>query len=277
VSNRVVPRIEKTCGLTGAEQKCLLRVDESRALMAAVIAAIAVFLLASAARGGDPEAIRTEMREAIAQYNMGYFKDALTRFESIYRRSGDARALFNIAQCHRKLGEPGEAAQNYRSFLRLNPDSPNAPMARELLAQADAAQQKEQRKEQQQTRTTPAERVTPKVSPPEAPSKPTGSSSLLPKATASAGARLQGHASLGGIGPAATHKVVVSNDGTTPWTKCDIRLPTNKHFVLDELDAGDSESIMMLRFKQDGSELDKPVDSITVKCDQGEAHFTFGK
>jgi tetratricopeptide (TPR) repeat protein len=244
----------------------------TRDLMAALIAAIAVFLLASAARGGDPEALRTEMREAIAQYNMGYFKDALTRFESIYRRSGDARALFNIAQCHRKLGEPREAALNFRSFLRLNPDSPNAPMARELLAQADAALQKEQ-----QTRTTPAERATPKVSPPGAASKPTGSSPSRPETPASAGGRLQGHASLAGIGPAATHKVVVSNDGTTPWTQCDIRLPTNKHFVLDELEAGDSESIMLLRFKQDGSEFDKPVDSITVKCEQGEARFTFGK
>jgi hypothetical protein len=240
----------------------------TRDLMAA---AIAVFLLASAARGGDPEALRTEMREAVAQYNMGYFKDALTRFESIYRRSGDARALFNIAQCHRKLGEPREAAQNYRSFLRLNPNSPNAPMARELLAQADAAQQKEQ------TRTTPAERATPKGSPPGAASKAAGSSPSLPETAAAAGGRLQGHASLAGIGPAATHKVVVSNDGTTPWTQCDIRLPTNKHFVLDELEAGDSESIMLLRFKQDGSEFDKPVDSIAVKCDQGEARFTFGK
>jgi len=244
--------------------------------MAAVIAAIAVSLLASAARGDDAEALRTEMREAIAQYNMGYFKDALTRFESIYRRSGDARALFNIAQCHRKLGEPREAALNYRSFLRLNPDSPNAPMARELLAQADAAQQKEQQKEQQ-SRTTPAERATPKVSPPEAASKPTGSSPSPPNTAAPAGGRLKGHASLGGIGPAATHKVVVSNDGTTPWTQCDIRLPTNKRFVLDELDAGDSESIMLLRFKQDGPEFDKPVDSVAVKCDQGEARFTFGK
>jgi tetratricopeptide (TPR) repeat protein len=240
--------------------------------MAAVIAAIAMSLLASAARGGDAEALRAEMREATAQYNLGYFKDALTRFESIYRRFGDPRALFNAAQCHRKLGELREAAQNYRSFLRLNPDGPNAPMARELLAQADAALRKKQ-----QTRPTPAERATPKVPPPDPASDTAGPSPSPSNRADPAGAPLQGHASLKGIGPSATHKVVVSNDGTTPWTQCDIRFPTNKHFVLKDLDAGESESIMLMRFKQDGPELDRPAESIAVKCDQGEGHFTFGK
>jgi Tetratricopeptide repeat len=42
--------------------------------------------------------------------------------------------LFNIAQCHRQLGNKQEAIKFYRSYLRKVPDAPNAEEVRKLIA-----------------------------------------------------------------------------------------------------------------------------------------------
>jgi hypothetical protein len=95
-----------------------------------------------------------------------------------------------------------------------------------------------------------------------------------PKAEpAPAGNALKGRASFIGIGPAK--RITISNDGSTLWTKCDLRLPNNKHYVLDVLRPGDHESIVYPRFKQDGTELDRPLDWILVKCEEGQSRFSF--
>jgi len=222
---------------------------------------------AQAVRADDAETLRAQARDATAEYNMGQFKEALARFQTIYKASGKNALLFNIAQCQRQMGKLKDAAFSYRRFIELEPDNPNVPVARDVLASVEESLQKGT---QAQTRP-PKDLVAP-----DAQAKPTGSLSSAPRKPASAGAELKGHASYHGFGPTATHKVVINNDGPTLWTECDIRLPTNKHFVLKELAAGESESIMMMRFAQDGAELDRPLDSVDVKCEQGEAHLKFG-
>jgi tetratricopeptide (TPR) repeat protein len=222
---------------------------------------------AQALRADEAETLRAQARDATAEYNMGHFKEALARFQAIYKGSGKNALLFNIAQCQRQMGNLKDAAFSYRRFIELDPDNPNVPVARDVLASVEESLQKGT---QAQTRP-PKDLVAP-----DAQAKPTGSSSSAPKKSASAGAQLNGRASYHGFGPTATHKVVINNDSATPWTECDIRLPTNKHFVLKELAPGESESIMMMRFAQDGAELDRPLDSVDLKCAQGEAHFKFG-
>lgn len=222
---------------------------------------------AQAVRADDAETLRAQARDATAEYNMGHFKEALARFQTIYKASGKNALLFNIAQCQRQMGNLKDAAFSYRRFIELEPDNPNVAVARDVLASVEESLQKGK---QAQTRP-PKDLVAP-----EGQARPTGSSSSAPRKAASAGPQLQGHASYHGFGPTATHKVVINNDGPTLWTECDVRLPTNKHFVLKELAAGESESIMMMRFAQDGAELDRPLDSVDVKCEQGEAHLKFG-
>jgi len=39
----------------------------------------------------------------------------------------DPAYLFNIAQCHRKMGHDKEAADFYKSYLRAAPNAPNRP------------------------------------------------------------------------------------------------------------------------------------------------------
>ncbi|MFT3840067.1 MAG: hypothetical protein QM723_23975 [Myxococcaceae bacterium] len=86
-------------------------------------------------------------------------------------------------------------------------------------------------------------------------------------------AGLVGHATIMGFGPAK--RITVVNDSKTNWTKCDLRLPNNKRYQLAKLNAGDQEAISLPNFHQDGTEFDKPLDSLSVTCAEGAAKFNF--
>jgi hypothetical protein len=84
-------------------------------------------------------------------------------------------------------------------------------------------------------------------------------------------AGLKGSAKIIGFGPA--RQITVNNNGTTNWSNCELRLPTNKRFKVAALKAGDHESVVLPKFEQDGVEHDKPLDVLMVKCDQGSGSF----
>ena len=78
--------------------------------------------------------------EAQAEFYLGHFKKALELYEKVYKLKQVPSLLFNIAQCHRKLGEFAEAGNTYRSFLvHATPGSAEALNAQELLEQVEAA------------------------------------------------------------------------------------------------------------------------------------------
>jgi hypothetical protein len=83
---------------------------------------------------------------------------------------------------------------------------------------------------------------------------------------------LEGSAKIIGFGPA--RQITVNNDSDTNWTECELRLPTNKRYMLKFLKARDHESVVLPKFNQDGVELDKPLDQLTVKCEQGSGTFS---
>ncbi|HUJ28637.1 MAG TPA: tetratricopeptide repeat protein [Myxococcales bacterium] len=93
--------------------------------------------LPQAARADEDESLRSRVRDANAQFNMGNYKEALAQFQAIYRASGKHALLYNIAQCYRQLGDLKMAAVNYRSFIRLDPDNAGVPVAKELLAKVE--------------------------------------------------------------------------------------------------------------------------------------------
>jgi tetratricopeptide (TPR) repeat protein len=82
--------------------------------------ALAVAAPARAAGGasGTEAARLREAREhyeqAVAHYNLDEFAPALAEFREAYRLKPDPSFLFNIAQCHRKLGETDAALDFYR-------------------------------------------------------------------------------------------------------------------------------------------------------------------
>jgi tetratricopeptide (TPR) repeat protein len=79
-------------------------------------------------------------------YDAGEFTSAIEQFQHAYAATHDPTLVYNIAQCHRKLGQCSLALENYQAFLRLSPESPLAPQAekqagalRELCPEANVA------------------------------------------------------------------------------------------------------------------------------------------
>jgi hypothetical protein len=57
-------------------------------------------------------------------YQVGEYARALAEFKAGHIEDPDPSFLYNIAQCHRQLGQSHEAVVIYRRFLSLSPDSP---------------------------------------------------------------------------------------------------------------------------------------------------------
>lgn len=109
--------------------------------MRCTICAAAV-LICMAAQAEEPALDRARALAAEAQtaYDLGHYDAALKRYEELYQIKAVAGVLFNVAQCHRKLGQLKEAADLYRSFLvHADPQSGEAAKAQELLVQVESA------------------------------------------------------------------------------------------------------------------------------------------
>src|SRR5262245_48039524 len=58
-------------------------------------------------------------------YDLAEYEGALAEFKEAYRAVGDPAFLFNIAQCHRKLGDAQDAITFYKTYLRRAPNAAN--------------------------------------------------------------------------------------------------------------------------------------------------------
>jgi len=79
---------------------------------------------AKATRNPTVEA-KSHAQRGTSMYNLGRFPEALAEYEAAYLAVQDPPFLFNIAQCHRKMGKNKEALESYRAYLRVAPDAPN--------------------------------------------------------------------------------------------------------------------------------------------------------
>ncbi|MBZ4415481.1 tol-pal system YbgF family protein [Myxococcus sp. RHSTA-1-4] len=107
-----------------------------------VLAVLGALLLAPpAVRAEGPDA-ETQAREHFAEGNLAYdvgdFDKALTSFSEAYRLKPLPGFLFNMAQCHRQLGQFSRAAFFYRRYLSLLPDESQAPAVRGLVQEMEA-------------------------------------------------------------------------------------------------------------------------------------------
>jgi tetratricopeptide (TPR) repeat protein len=94
---------------------------------------------------------KAQAREKFTQGNEAYargeFRQALTAFDAAYKLAPLPGFLFNVAQCHRQLGDYELAAFFYRSFLSLSEKEPaNAGMVKELIAEMDTRVRQESAK-----------------------------------------------------------------------------------------------------------------------------------
>jgi tetratricopeptide (TPR) repeat protein len=106
------------------------------------VALVAAFL--SAAGPGRAADARTEKaREHYLQgdafYKLDRYPQALAEYEQAYLAKPDASFLYNIAQCHRLMGNRAEALRFYRRFLKDAPHAPNREVADKHIKDLEAA------------------------------------------------------------------------------------------------------------------------------------------
>ena len=80
----------------------------------------------------DPrlDAARAHSQEGDAYYKLEKYANAITEYEQAYLAKPDPSFLYNIAQCHRLMGQRRpEAIKFYRRFLKDAPNAPNRAVA----------------------------------------------------------------------------------------------------------------------------------------------------
>jgi tetratricopeptide (TPR) repeat protein len=90
----------------------------------AVVLSIAS-LSSMAFAGNDAQAAKGRYESGVRHFDLSEYESALVDFKEAYRNKPDPVLLYNIAQCHRRLGHTEEAITFYRSYLRRAPDAKN--------------------------------------------------------------------------------------------------------------------------------------------------------
>src|SRR5262245_37079958 len=108
--------------------------------------AVMVVLLAIPARADTPtQEARALVEAADRDYKLARFDQALAQYSKAYEKFPAAALLFNIAQCHRNLGQYDKAVFFYEGFLReARKDDPNRAVVEDLLRESRDALAKQQ-------------------------------------------------------------------------------------------------------------------------------------
>jgi tetratricopeptide (TPR) repeat protein len=73
----------------------------------------------------DAPAAKARYEAGVRHFDLSEYEAALVDFKEAYRNKPDPALLYNIAQCHRRLGHTEEAITFYRSYLRRASDAKN--------------------------------------------------------------------------------------------------------------------------------------------------------
>jgi tetratricopeptide (TPR) repeat protein len=96
-------------------------------------------LLVAATYADEVGDARASYTEGSRLYAMGDYQGALSAFKRSYLVSAAPDLLYNMAQCHRALGEHREALRLYQNYLELVPGSADRAEVERLLAEERAA------------------------------------------------------------------------------------------------------------------------------------------
>lgn len=94
-----------------------------------------------AANAGKTDADKAHAREAFRRalhaYDFGEYAKALDAFKEAYNAYEDPGFLFNIAQCHRQLGQNDDAIRFYSTYLSKVPQAPNQREVRAMIVKLE--------------------------------------------------------------------------------------------------------------------------------------------
>lgn len=110
------------------------RLHEMCLLRWLTLALVLVAGLSGAARADSRDKARESFRKATKLYDFGEYAKALQAFKDVYEQVEDPALLYNIAQCHRRLGNTREAIDVYQSYLRRAENPPNRAEVRAMIA-----------------------------------------------------------------------------------------------------------------------------------------------
>jgi len=86
--------------------------------------------------------------EGNQHFNLNEYAQALDLYKRAYRIKPLPAFLFNMAQCHRKLGHFQDAVNSYQAYLTGVPDAPNKDMVDSLITESKAGLAEQQKREQ---------------------------------------------------------------------------------------------------------------------------------
>jgi tetratricopeptide (TPR) repeat protein len=95
--------------------------------------------------GDDAATAKTHYAMGVRHFDLSEFDEALVEFKEAYRAKPDPAFLYDIGQCHRRLGHTDDAITSYQSYLRRAPDAKNKEEVERRIAElvslrdADAA------------------------------------------------------------------------------------------------------------------------------------------
>lgn len=113
--------------------------------------ALAVLLIGAPSSAGKEDLGRVKelYRTGSQHFELGEYAPALDDFKEAYRVRPDPVFLYNIAQCHRFLGNHAEAVRLYKNYLNQSPMAPNRKDVLAHIVTEEAAAIDSQRKAEQ--------------------------------------------------------------------------------------------------------------------------------
>jgi tetratricopeptide (TPR) repeat protein len=115
-------------------------------LRPSILLVLVVALAATPALGATPEetaAAREHFAKAKTHYDLNEWEMALKEFKDAYRYVQDPKLLYNIAQCHWKLGQKREAIEFYKNYLRREPNARNRAEVERRIDELEKSVEKE--------------------------------------------------------------------------------------------------------------------------------------
>lgn len=91
----------------------------------AVLASSAAWCPMTAFADDDATIAKAHYATGVRHFDLSEFDAALTEFKEAYRNKPDPVFLYNIGQCHRRLGHTEDAITFYQTYLRKAPDAKN--------------------------------------------------------------------------------------------------------------------------------------------------------
>jgi tetratricopeptide (TPR) repeat protein len=108
---------------------------------AALVLTVVLLAGAGVARAADPtaEKARAHFQQGDTYFKLEKYANALQEFEQAYLAKQDPSFLYNIAQCHRLMGNRAEAIRFYKRYLADAPAAANRPVAEKHIRDLESA------------------------------------------------------------------------------------------------------------------------------------------